>query len=299
MAFLDNSGDIILDAVLTDAGRKKMAEGQFQIKKFALGDDEIDYSLYNPNDSRGSAYYDIDIFNTPVLEAFTDNLSGVKSKLTTYSNPNLLFLPVIKIETGQAGAKLNSSNSFYVAVNKETADSITTEESADGVLDAKNLSATTGTGDRSTSYIQLNQGIDNEEKESIEAGLVENQYIIEIDDRLGAIAPATVTNATEYQSSYVDDDEKASYLLTSTENTEAIITQNISNTAISGPLGSSLKFTVWSRDLLRQTTALWMKIGGEVSLGSTNFYYIDTIVKVTGVVTGFSVDIPVRFMKKK
>lgn len=299
MAFLDNSGDIILDAVLTDAGRKKMAEGLFQIKKFALGDDEIDYSLYNPDDSRGSAYYDIDIFNTPVLEAFTDNLSGVKSKLTTYSDPNLLFLPVIKIETGQTGAKLNSSNSFYVAVNKETADVIATEESADGVLDAKNPSPTAGTGDRSTSYIQLNQGIDNEEKESIEAGLVENQYIIEIDDRLGAIAQATAANATEYQSSYVDDDEKASYLLTSTENTEAIVTQNISNTAISGPLGSSLKFTIWSRDLLRQTTALWMKIGGEVSIGSTNFYYIDTIVKVTGVVTGFSVDIPVRFMKKK
>ena len=42
MAFLDNSGDIILDAVLTDLGRKRLAEGNFRITQFALGDDEID-----------------------------------------------------------------------------------------------------------------------------------------------------------------------------------------------------------------------------------------------------------------
>ena len=49
MAFLDNSGDIILDAVLTDEGRRRLAmgDGSFRITKFALGDDEIDYSLYD------------------------------------------------------------------------------------------------------------------------------------------------------------------------------------------------------------------------------------------------------------
>jgi len=49
MAFLDNSGDIILDAVLTDTGRKRMArgDGTFRVMKFALGDDEINYGTYN------------------------------------------------------------------------------------------------------------------------------------------------------------------------------------------------------------------------------------------------------------
>ena len=51
MAFLDNSGDIILDAVLTDSGRRRMAQGNFSITQFALGDDEIDYSLYNKKPS--------------------------------------------------------------------------------------------------------------------------------------------------------------------------------------------------------------------------------------------------------
>ena len=57
MAFLDNSGDIILDAVLTDEGRRRMAGGNFSITKFALGDDEIDYTLYNKNHPSGSSYY--------------------------------------------------------------------------------------------------------------------------------------------------------------------------------------------------------------------------------------------------
>ena len=63
MAFLDNSGDIILDAVLTDTGRMRLAkgDGSFNIVKFALGDDEINYELYDKNHTSGSAYYDVEI----------------------------------------------------------------------------------------------------------------------------------------------------------------------------------------------------------------------------------------------
>ena len=46
MAFLDNSGDIILDAVLTETGSRRMAQGKFKVSKFALSDDEINYALY-------------------------------------------------------------------------------------------------------------------------------------------------------------------------------------------------------------------------------------------------------------
>jgi hypothetical protein len=75
MGFLDNSGDIILDAVLTDLGRKRLAEGngRFNISKFALGDDEIDYGLYDKNNTSGSAYYDINILQTPVLYQHSSN----------------------------------------------------------------------------------------------------------------------------------------------------------------------------------------------------------------------------------
>ena len=71
MAFLDNSGDIILDTVLTEIGRKRMATGNFTITKFAFGDDEIDYNLYNKNHESGSAYYDLEILQTPIFQAST------------------------------------------------------------------------------------------------------------------------------------------------------------------------------------------------------------------------------------
>ena len=85
MAFLDNSGDIILDAVLTDTGRMRLAkgDGSFKIEKFALSDDEINYKLYDKNNPSGSAYYDLEILQSPVLEAFTNNTSTMKHKLIT------------------------------------------------------------------------------------------------------------------------------------------------------------------------------------------------------------------------
>ena len=106
MAFLDNSGDIILDAVLTDTGRKRLAQGDgsFRITKFALGDDEIDYELYNNQNPSGSAYYDLQIMQTPVLEAFTNNTSNMNSKLITITRTNLLYLPVLK-RNSEAGMK--------------------------------------------------------------------------------------------------------------------------------------------------------------------------------------------------
>ena len=96
MGFLDNSGDIILDAVLTDLGRERLArgDGSFKITKFAVADDEIDYGKYNKNNASGSAYYDLDILTTPVLEAFTNNIASVKHKLMTIPRNNLLYLPL-------------------------------------------------------------------------------------------------------------------------------------------------------------------------------------------------------------
>ena len=108
MSFLDNSGDIILDAVLTDAGRERLArgDGSFKIVKFALGDDEINYENYNGTDLRGSAFYDLEILQTPVLEAFTNNTSNLKSKLITITRTNILYLPIMLINRKQAAQQV-------------------------------------------------------------------------------------------------------------------------------------------------------------------------------------------------
>jgi len=70
MAFLDKTS-LIVDAVITDKGREKLSTNSFTITKFALGDDDIDYSLYNEANTNGPNYYGIAIENMPLLEAFT------------------------------------------------------------------------------------------------------------------------------------------------------------------------------------------------------------------------------------
>jgi hypothetical protein len=54
MAFLDNSGDILLDVVLTSVGRKRLAAGTFKPVKYAFGDQEINYGLYDSTNTNGS-----------------------------------------------------------------------------------------------------------------------------------------------------------------------------------------------------------------------------------------------------
>ena len=82
MAFLDKTS-LIVDAVLTDKGREKLSTNSFTITKFALGDDDIDYSLYNEANTNGPNYYGIAIENMPLLEAFTRGTEALRYKLTT------------------------------------------------------------------------------------------------------------------------------------------------------------------------------------------------------------------------
>jgi len=98
MAFLSSTGNIILDAVLTDAGRKRLAraDGTFKIAKFAVFDDEIDYNDYDKSHASGSSYVDVELLTTPVFEAFTNNTSVAKSFLVSYNRTNLLYLPIVK-----------------------------------------------------------------------------------------------------------------------------------------------------------------------------------------------------------
>ena len=84
MGYLNNSV-ITVDAILTKKGRELLArnDGSFRITQFALSDDEIDYTLYNPTHPSGSAYYGEAIDNMPLLEAFPDEQQIMKYKLIT------------------------------------------------------------------------------------------------------------------------------------------------------------------------------------------------------------------------
>jgi hypothetical protein len=96
MAYIDNQ-TITVDAILTKKGRELLAQnGNMNITSFALADDEIDYTLYQPNHPNGSAFYDIAIRNTPVFEPVSDETQTMKYKLVSL-NQGVSSIPVISI----------------------------------------------------------------------------------------------------------------------------------------------------------------------------------------------------------
>ncbi len=99
MGYLNNSV-VTVDAILTTKGRELLAQnnGNFQITQFALADDEIDYTLYNPNHPSGSAYYGEAITNMPLLEAFPQETQVMKYKLTTLPR-GTAKLPILDLGT--------------------------------------------------------------------------------------------------------------------------------------------------------------------------------------------------------
>ena len=118
MAFLDNSGDTILDATLTLEGRKALARGTFKIVSFTLADDEIDYSKWDGNHASGSAYYDLRILQTPVFVAHTQQ--NVNYPLRSITNQALLYVPTVVLneKTDHTAKRLNEM--YYMAANAET-----------------------------------------------------------------------------------------------------------------------------------------------------------------------------------
>jgi len=103
MAYLDNT-EITVDAILTKKGRQKLASGQsLNISKFALGDDEIDYTLYEPAHPKGSAYYDAAIRAIPITEASPDETQVLRYKLVTLPK-GTTQIPVVSLGISSIGA---------------------------------------------------------------------------------------------------------------------------------------------------------------------------------------------------
>lgn len=97
MAYLNNTS-VVIDAILTTKGRELLArnDGSFQITQFSLSDDEVDYTLYNPNHPSGSAFYGEAIENMPVIQAYPNDTEIMKYKLLTLPR-GTAKLPVINV----------------------------------------------------------------------------------------------------------------------------------------------------------------------------------------------------------
>ena len=148
MAYLDNS-EITVDAILTKKGRQKLAQGQsLNITKFALGDDEIDYTLYEPAHPKGSAYYDSAIRAIPVTEATPDETQILRYKLVTLPK-GTTQIPIVKlgltaISVNQTEGGVSLSPTTSPAGNTNAGYTVVLADQRAGTLTVTN--GTTGTG---------------------------------------------------------------------------------------------------------------------------------------------------------
>ena len=148
MAYLDNT-EITVDAILTKKGRQKLASGQsLNISKFALADDEIDYTLYEPAHPKGSAYYDSAIRAIPVTEASPDETQVLRYKLVTLpkgtTQISTVKLGVTSISVTQLEGGVGLTPTTSPAGNTNAGYTMVLSDQRAGTLTVTN--GTTGTG---------------------------------------------------------------------------------------------------------------------------------------------------------
>jgi hypothetical protein len=335
MAFLDNSGDIILDAVLTETGRKRMAAGNFKISKFALGDDEIDYGLYNKNHPSGSAYYDLEILQTPILEAFTQMNANINYGLVTYGRTDLLYLPDIvlnQLQPNKAAVLPNANGTIFLADQNAAVGGTATA----AALDSEASIATANvmpSGDSLGGFLLVETGIKstllqgsmaNTSAYLTSVGLMDGMFTVSFDNRLiAAIIPgegssfANLPGSTtgevvmDYRPAggapIITSRELANFAIATvrgiptrvyTDGLAASAMTSLTNyTAISGPRGAFCAFAPVIKDRIPDATYSRLGKVNTVIDGSKLYNWVDTVIYVQGQSTNVTLQIPIRVIK--
>ena len=267
--------------------------------------------MYDKNHASGSSYYDLEILQTPLLEAFTDNAAMLKYNLVTYSNLEFLFLPVMLLNQSNRNQQMNAAKDvFYVCANGETEDDNGGNTTFNGVgIDSSGQlrqGFLFGSGVTKGGSIQADQGLNTTQLSpvaTLDPELNESTYIVQMDSRLGNLADV---NGNVMNADYIDDDDISYYTITEPSN---FVRQNQNKTTggdqvIQGPRGSMVSFKLQASMNLQTSSYLFLQLGGTEQLdnratpaGKSTVYYIDTTVKITGVGTGCSINIPIRYIR--
>ena len=316
-SFLQNNGDIILDAVLTDYGRKLLAkgDGSFNVVKFAFADDEIDYGLFNPNTS--TVLQDEKIMKTPILEAFTNNAASMKNVLMSMMPgvDNLLFLPILKLSNANDSSPGNFNNvysGYVIPVNVSNVVNATpTTDALSGSGTTKYQTGILNVGSRNLIVVQgldPSQTNSNQNLKDVYPALYETEYNIHVDNRFCSVGRNANGILTSLSPTSVDDDNQAIYKLTEQTLVNNIsyvspmsVTGNDIDTTIAGTKGSKVQFTIVPNGNLLFTNSMFDKYGKVLKLNSAqtskDFRTIRTSIRIVGVNTGYSVEIPILFAK--
>lgn len=331
MAFLDNSGDIILDAVLTDYGRTKLASGSAGgtfITSFSFFDDEVNYGLYNYSHPSGTAYYDLEIVQTPILEAFTNNASSAKYPLYASGlNTNLFYLPVLKLSTGSTDTTFYTDTTFssaagtirrgvqvvsgavLLATNTNTTGSFV----SDGLLPEQYLFF----GGGGSNALRIDVGIDNALAPigALDSTLQTSTAIVYYDSRFLKLHAAsglndTTPNPSPLSANSVDDDNIAATRInlssTSTDGSDSN-TLAIFSKPTSGLYSDGSNTSIASKSNFDVTILLKLDVQPDISssdyyfnlLGYTDGTYkvILTYIQIVSNSTGASINVPIKIYK--
>lgn len=310
-SFLQNHGDIILDAVLTDYGRKLLAkgDGSFNISKFAFADDEIDYTLFEPE--KDSFTNDAKIMETPIMEAITNNAASMKSPLISLSADNILFMPVMKLNTYQFAT--GSFNSFFtgfvIPVDNSNVDTMRTSRYLTHDLSATFLEGVLNNGNRE---IVIDHGLDSDKLNKNESlrdryrMMYETQFNVYVDNRFSSVGKNNNGSLSSIMPMSVDDDNVAIYKITdqTISNGMGFVADIPTNdsTPIRGTKGTRTSFTLIPNLDLTATDTLFNKYGkiAKLKAGTTDeFHTIRSFITIEGINTGCSIEIPVLFAKIK
>jgi len=240
----------------------------------------------------------------------------MKSKLLTIARTDLLYLPIVQLNTtsnntagsttdptATALADTTNSGSYVITVNAASS-TLFTSGTFHGVVQGDNVSA--------QSAITFDQGIDNNALGLTPLGtantLTETAYVVEVDNRLGVLVDPN--SGEDARVSFVDDDQIASYYFSlqgevdSSAHFGTIPQSPVGGTPTSndGPIagrpGLRFNFKVRATDNLAGSNYLFDTLGAsDMVITQGSFRYIDSTIRVTGFTTGFRVDIPVRFAK--
>ena len=210
MAFQDNSGTIILDAVLTDVGRKRLSQGKFNVSKFLLGDDELDYSLIDMTNDDFS-----NIEAQPVFEAFAGEDANIAYGLVSYPSDDITYIPEVKVNTKIKAAVRpvaikGYQDSYLVAANRETALKIKTLSSASNSFlennNVSNLKLFVETGINMATGFSIPRDALARERYILNLGLRDSYYAVSCDSRF--IETILTSKNTAY---FKNDDSNSLY----------------------------------------------------------------------------------------
>ncbi len=323
MAFQNSCGDIVLDAILTDIGRKKMAQGDFRVTKFSLGDDEVDYSLRS---TQNQLYKNPRITDLPVFEAFNAQNAVINYGLVDYNRQDIFYVPSLNNLGGYVDEALRSSNNYYYfSVNSETSAKLKTQFGSDQYHLENNEPVKT--------KLIIGSGIDSEECPSdllgkerflLETDLYDSYYAIYCDMRFieKTIVPP--------KNSYIKNDTQGNIycnfaplqpnvkisLSQILDNYDCYRAQGYDNMILTNSDGSgvlphsgsrgtvtAMNFVVYDRlsGVSQATPADEYYIFGKTSEtlfgGSDKYDYIDTTIYIEGLSSNARLQIPLRIIR--